>query len=75
MVTFRSDIYRGTVHEGNVRSLSVMHFKTIQKNYYVIMIIIVITILIIKLYCHFQHALHVKLECSLALTHIVPMII
>ena len=27
----------------------------------------------IKLYCHFQHALHVKLECSLALTHIVPV--
>ena len=30
-------------------------------------------VIIIKLYCHFQHALHVKLECSLALTHIVPI--
>ena len=32
-----------------------------------------IHVIIIKLYCHFQHALHVKLECSLALTHIVPI--
>ena len=30
-------------------------------------------IMIIKLYCHFQHALHVNLECSLALTHIVTI--
>ena len=30
-------------------------------------------IIIIKHYCHFQHALHVKFECSLALTHIVPI--
>ena len=32
-------------------------------------------IIIIKLYWHFQHALHVKLECNLALTHIVPIYI
>ena len=30
-------------------------------------------IIILKLYCHFQHALHVKLERSLALTDIVPI--
>ena len=29
-------------------------------------------IIIIKLYCHIQCALHDELECSLALTHIVP---
>ena len=28
---------------------------------------------IINLYCHIQRALHDELECSLALTHIVPM--
>ena len=32
-----------------------------------------IIIIIIKLYCHIQHALHDELECSLALTHIVPI--
>ena len=30
-------------------------------------------IIIIKLYCHIQRALHNELECSLALTHIVPI--
>ena len=30
-------------------------------------------IIIIKLYCHIQRALHDELECSLALTHIVPI--
>ena len=34
----------------------------------------IIIIIILKLYCHFQHALHVKLECSLALIHTVPYI-
>ena len=29
--------------------------------------------IIIRLYCHIQRALHDELECSLALTHIVPM--
>ena len=29
--------------------------------------------LIIKLYCHFQQALDVKMECSLALIHIVSI--
>ena len=29
--------------------------------------------IIIKLYCHIQRALHNELECSLALTHIVPI--
>ena len=28
---------------------------------------------IIKLYCHIQRALHNELECSLALTHMVPI--
>ena len=32
-------------------------------------------IIIIKLYCHIQRALHDELECSLALTHIVPIYI
>ena len=32
-----------------------------------------IIIIIIKLYCNFKHVLHVKLECSLALTHIVSI--
>ena len=35
--------------------------------------IIIIIIIIIKLYCHIQHALYDELECSLALTHIVPI--
>ena len=30
-------------------------------------------IIIIKLYCHIQHTLYDELECSLALTHIVPI--
>ena len=30
---------------------------------------------IIKLYCHIQRKLHDELECSLALTHIVPIYI
>ena len=30
-------------------------------------------IIIIKLYCHIQRTLHDELECSLALTHIVPI--
>ena len=34
-----------------------------------------IYIYIIKLYCHIQRALHDELECSLALTHIVPIYI
>ena len=29
-------------------------------------------VIMIKLYCHIQRALHDELECSLALTHIVP---
>ena len=28
-------------------------------------------IIIVKLYCHFPQALHIKLECSLALTHVM----
>ena len=32
-----------------------------------------IIIIIIKLSCHIQRALHDELECSLALTHIVPI--
>ena len=32
-----------------------------------------VQIIIIKLYCHIQRALHDELECSLALTHIVPI--
>ena len=32
-------------------------------------------IIIIKLYCHIQRALHDELECSLALTQIVPIYI
>ena len=36
-------------------------------------IIIIIIIIILKLYCHIQRALHEELECSLALTHIVPI--
>ena len=31
------------------------------------------TEIIIKIYCHIQRALHDELECSLALTHIVPI--
>ena len=34
---------------------------------------IYIIIIIIKHYCHIQRALHAELECSLALTHIVPI--
>jgi hypothetical protein len=30
-------------------------------------------LLIIKLYCHIQHILYDELECSLALTHILPI--
>ena len=33
----------------------------------------IIIILIIKLFCHIQRALHDELECSLALTHIVSI--
>ena len=29
--------------------------------------------IIIKVYSNFQYALHVILECSMALTHIVPI--
>ena len=36
-------------------------------------IIIILILIIIKLYCHIQRALHDELECSLALTHIVPI--
>ena len=36
---------------------------------------IYIYIIIIKLYCRIQRALHDELECSLALTHIVPIYI
>ena len=36
---------------------------------------IIHVIIIIKLYCHIQRALHDELECSLALTHIVPIYI
>ena len=31
--------------------------------------------IIIKIYCHIQRALRDELECSLALTHIVPIYI
>ena len=34
-----------------------------------------IHIIIMKFYCHIQRALHDELECSLALTHIVPIYI
>ena len=36
-------------------------------------ITLVRVIIIIKLYCHIQRALYDELECSLALTHIVPV--
>ena len=42
---------------------------------YIIYIYIYIYIYKIKLYCHIQRALHDELECSLALTHIVPIYI
>ena len=32
-----------------------------------------IVLIIIKLYCHIQRSLRDELECSLALTHIVPI--
>ena len=44
-------------------------------NYIYIYIYIYIYKTIIKLYCHIQRALHDELECSLALTHIVPIYI
>ena len=34
---------------------------------------LIIILIIIKLYCHIQRALHDELDCSLALTHIVPI--
>ena len=36
-------------------------------------ILLTTLLIIVTLYCHIKHALHVKLECSLALTHIWPI--
>ena len=38
-------------------------------------IVISVLKIIIKLYCQIQHALYDEMECSLALTHIVPIYI
>ena len=51
----------------------VLVVKTEQIETYFYCLVGCLVSLIIQLYCHFQHALHVKLECSLALTRIVPI--
>ena len=37
------------------------------------LLVYVLRFIIIKLYFHIQRALHDELECSLALTHIMPI--
>ena len=39
----------------------------------VALLVYILRLIIIKLYCHIQRALHDELECSLALTHIMPI--
>ena len=50
-------------HQGKVSSLYGEIYTDVELN------------VIIKLHCHIQCALHDELECSLALTHIVPIYI
>ena len=74
---FIISIFLRTTLETSVLLCALMCLSSVNIIFICIICIICIThsqrIIIIKLYCHIQRALHDELECSLALTHVVPI--